>query len=152
MVVIDADVMIEVLRKNPAVTSYLRNNIGAFNIVLSAITIAEIQQGTTNKDNFQHINRLLKQYFVLPIDHHISNIFSSLVQKYVLSHNTDLGDTNVAATALNYQLQLLTMNYKHYKNNPNLQIIRHNLKSFQSVCSIFHPLLSLTLPFLIFTI
>ncbi len=44
MVVVDADVMIEVLRKNPAVASYLRNDIGVFNIVLSAITIAEIQQ------------------------------------------------------------------------------------------------------------
>jgi hypothetical protein len=29
MVVIDVDVMIEVLRKNPAVTSYSRNDIGA---------------------------------------------------------------------------------------------------------------------------
>jgi predicted nucleic acid-binding protein len=60
MVVVDADVMIEVLRKNPAVASYLRNDIGAFNIVLSAVTIAEIQQGATNKESLQQINRLLK--------------------------------------------------------------------------------------------
>lgn len=33
MVVIDADVMIEVLSKTPAVTYYLRNDIGAFYIV-----------------------------------------------------------------------------------------------------------------------
>ena len=78
MVVVDADVMIEVLRKNPAVASYLRNDIGPFNIILSAVTIAEIQQGAINKENFQQINRLLKQYIVLPIDYHISNIFSSL--------------------------------------------------------------------------
>jgi predicted nucleic acid-binding protein len=131
MVVVDADIMIEVLRKNPAVASYLRNDIGAFNIVLSAITIAEIQQGATNKENLQQINRLLKQYIVLPIDHQISNIFSTLVQKYVLSHNTDIGDSFVAATALHYQLPLLTMNYKHYKHIPNLQLIRHNLKPLQ---------------------
>ena len=131
MVVVDADVMIEVLRKNPAVVSYLRNDIGAFNIVLSAITIAEIQQGATNKERLQQINRFLKQYIVLPIDHHISNIFSSLVQKYVLSHDTYIGDTFVAATALYYQLPLLTMNYKHYKHIPNLQLIRHNLKPLQ---------------------
>ena len=131
MVAVDADVIIEVLRKNPAVASYLRNDIGAFNIVLSAITIAEIQQGAINKENFQQINRLLKQYIVLPIDHHISNIFSSLVQRYVLSHDTDLGDTFVAATALHYQLPLLTMNYKHYKHIPNLQLIRHRLKPLQ---------------------
>jgi predicted nucleic acid-binding protein len=131
MVVVDADVMIEVLRKNPSVASYLRNDIGAFKIVLSAITVAEIQQGATSKENLQQINRFLKQYIVLPIDYHISNIFTNLVQKYVLSHNTDLGDTFVAATALNYQLPLLTMNHKHYKHVPNLQLIRHNLKPLQ---------------------
>lgn len=38
MVIVDADVMIEVLRKNPAVASFLRNDIGVFNIVLSAST------------------------------------------------------------------------------------------------------------------
>jgi predicted nucleic acid-binding protein len=79
MVIVDADVMIEVLRKNPAVASYLRNDIGVFNIVLSAITIAEIQQGASNKENLQQINRLLKQYIVLPIDH---NIPISLVPLY----------------------------------------------------------------------
>jgi tRNA(fMet)-specific endonuclease VapC len=131
MVVIDADVMIEVLRKNPAVTSYLRNDIGAYNIVLSAVTIAEIQQGATSKENLQQINRLLKQYIVLPIDHHISSIFSTIVQKYVLSHDTDIGDTFVAATALHFQLPLLTMNLKHYKHIPHLQLIRHNLKPLQ---------------------
>jgi len=131
MVVVDADVMIEVLRKNPAVASYLRNDIGAFNIVLSAVTIAEIQQGATNKESLQQINRLLKQYIILPIDHHVSNLFSNLVQKYVLSHDTDIADTFVAATALHYQLPLLTMNNKHYKHIPNLQLIRHNLKPLQ---------------------
>ena len=131
MVVVDADVMIEVLRKNPSVASYLRNDIGAFNIVLSAITVAEIQQGATSKENLQQINRFLKQYIVLPIDYHISNIFTNLVQKYVLSHNTDIGDSFVAATALHYQLPLLTMNHKHYKHVPNLQLIRHNLKPSQ---------------------
>jgi predicted nucleic acid-binding protein len=131
VVVVDADVMIEVLRKNPSVASYLRNDIGAFNIVLSAITVAEIQQGATSKESLQQINRFLKQYIVLPIDYHISNIFTSLVQKYVLSHNSDIGDTFVAATALHYQLPLLTINYKHYKHIPNLQLIRHNLKPLQ---------------------
>jgi tRNA(fMet)-specific endonuclease VapC len=131
MVVVDADVMIEVLRKNPAVASYLRNDIGPFNIVLSAVTIAEIQQGATNKESLQQINRLLKQYIILPVDYHISNIFSNLVQKYVLSHDTDIGDTFVAATALHYQLPLLTMNYKHYKHVPTLQLVRNSLRPLQ---------------------
>ena len=131
MGVVDADIMIEVLRKNPVAASFLKNDIGPFNIVLSAITIAEIQQGSTNKENLHQINRFLKQYIVLPIEYHISNIFSSLVQKYVLSHNTDIGDIFVAATSLYYQLPLLTMNHKHYKHIPNLQLIKHSIKPLQ---------------------
>lgn len=131
MVIVDADVMIEVLRKNPAIAAYLRNEVEAVNIVLSAVTIAEIQQGATNKENFQQINRFLRQYIILPIGHQISNIFSNLVQKYVLSHDTDIADTFVAATALHYQLPLLTMNQKHYKHIPRLQLIQHTLKPLQ---------------------
>ena len=53
MVIVDADVMIEVLRKNPTAASFLKNDIGVFNIVLSAVTNAEIQQGATGKDEPQ---------------------------------------------------------------------------------------------------
>ena len=128
MVIVDADILIEVLRKNPVAVSFLKNDIGAFNIVLSAVTVAEIQQGATNKENLQQINRFLKQYIVLPIEYHISNIFSNLIQKYVLSHDTDIGDTFVAATSLYYQLPLLTINHKHYKHIPNLQLIKHEIR------------------------
>ncbi len=53
MVIVDADVMIELLRKNPTAASFLKNEIGAFNVILSAITVAEIQQGATSKENLQ---------------------------------------------------------------------------------------------------
>lgn len=131
MVIVDADVIIEVLRKNPTAASFLKNEIGAFNVVLSAITVAEIQQGAASKENLQQINRILKQYIVLPIEYQISNIFSALVNKYVLSHDTDIGDMIVAATSLHYQLPLLTMNHKHYKHIPNLQLVKHNIKPLQ---------------------
>ncbi len=81
MVVVDADVLIELLRKNPSAASFLKNEIGAFNVILSAITVAEIQQGATSKENPQQINKFLKQYIVLPIEYQISNAFSNLVSK-----------------------------------------------------------------------
>ena len=136
MVIVDADVMIEVLRKNPTAATFLRNEIGAFNIVLSAVTIAEIQQGATNKENLQQINRILRQYIIFPVEYQISNIFTNLVHKYVLSHNTDIGDTFVAATSLYYQLPLLTMNHKHYKHIPNLQLVKHNIRPMRGGTSL----------------
>ena len=128
MVIVDADVMIEVLRKNPAAISFLKNEVGSFNILLSAVTEAEIQQGATNKENHHQLIKFLKQYIVLPVEYQISNIFSNLVAKFVLSHNTDIADTFVAATCLHYKLPLLTINYKHYKHIPGLLLIKHDIK------------------------
>ncbi len=128
MVIADADVIIEVFRKNPVALSFLTNNVGSYEILLSAVTVAELQQGAKSKENLQQINKSLKQFIILPFDFHVSEIFSALVNKYVLSHDTDIADTIVAATCLHYQIPLLTMNQKHYKHIPNLQLIKHPIK------------------------
>ncbi len=127
MVIIDADFMIELMRKNHSAKSFIINEVGNENIILSCITVAEILQGANNKENLQQLNKILKQYIVLPVDHFISDIFSSLFQKYVLSHDTGIPDTLVAATALHYNLPLLSINQKHFKHIPNLQLIKHNI-------------------------
>ncbi|MGH2647960.1 MAG: type II toxin-antitoxin system VapC family toxin [Ginsengibacter sp.] len=126
MVIIDADVMIEVLRKNYSAKSFIINEIGNGNIILSCITVAEILQGASNKENLQQLNKILKQYIVIPINYSISDIFSSLFQKYILSHGTGISDTSVAATALHYNLPLLSINQKHFKHIPNLKLVKHN--------------------------
>jgi predicted nucleic acid-binding protein len=127
MVLIDADVIIELLRKNPLAKSFIDNEIGGLNIILSCITVAEIQQGAMSKENLQQINKMLKQYIVVPIDYSISNIFESLFGNYTLSHDCGIPDTLVAATALHYNLPLLTINQKHFKHIPNLILVKHNI-------------------------
>jgi predicted nucleic acid-binding protein len=127
MVLIDADVIIELLRKNPLAKSFIDNEIGGLNIILSCITVAEIQQGAMSKENLQQINKMLKQYIVVPIDYSISNIFEGLFENYTLSHDCGIPDTLVAATALHYNLPLLTINQKHFKHIPNLILVKHNI-------------------------
>lgn len=137
MVIIDADVIIELFRENVLAKAFMINEIGNENIILSYITIAEILQGANNKENLHQINKFLKQYIVVPIDYSISDIFSSLFQRYVLSHNAGIADTLVAATALHYNLPLLSMNQKHFRHIPDLKLLKHNIlplkgKSFLS--------------------
>lgn len=127
MVIIDADVIIELFRKNPIAKSFIINEVGNENIILSCITVAEILQGAKNKEDLLQINKMLKQYIVLPINYSISNIFASLFQNYVLSHDTGIADTLVTATALHYNLPLLSINQKHFKHIPNLILVRHNI-------------------------
>jgi len=127
MVIIDADVIIELLRKNPLAKSFIYEEVGSVNMILSCITVAEIQQGARSKENLQQINKMLKQYIVVPIDYSISNIFATLFENYTLSHDCGIPDTLVAATALHYNLPLLTINQKHFKQIPDLMLVKHNI-------------------------
>lgn len=127
MVIIDADVIIELIRKNPLAKSFIVNEVRDENIVLSCITVAELLQGAKNKEDLFQMNKILNQYIVVPIDYSISNIFASLFQNYVLSHDTGIADTLVAATTLHYNLPLLTINQKHFKHIPGLKLVKHNI-------------------------
>ena len=95
---------------------------------MSCITVAEILQGARSKEDLNKINKYLNQFIVVPVDYPASDIFSLLIKKFVLNHDTAIADTLVAATALHYQLPLLTMNQKHFKHIPNLKLIKHNIK------------------------
>ena len=131
MVIIDADIIIELLRKNPLAKSFIINDIGNPKIVLSCVTVAEIEQGAKNKEDIQHISKMLKEYIIVPINYSISAIFSKLFENFVLSHNSGIPDTLVAATALHYDLPLLSMNQKHFKHIPGLKLLKHNIKPLQ---------------------
>lgn len=71
MVVIDADVIIELFRKNPIAKSFIINEVGNENIILSCITVAEILQGAKNKEDLVQINKMLRQHIVVPINYSV---------------------------------------------------------------------------------
>ncbi len=128
MVIADADILIEVLRKNPVALSFIRNEVGPYEILISVITLSEIQQGAANKQELLKINRILKQFIELPIELGISNKFTDLFNRYVLSHDCGIADMLVAATCLHYRLPLLTINQKHFKHIQGLQLVKHTIK------------------------
>ena len=100
MVIEDADIIIELMRKNPAVRSLLSNEIGYQNVILSCITVAEILEGAGNKEDFFKISKYLNQFIVVPIDYPASEIFSSLIRKFVLRQDTGIPDTIVLCVNL----------------------------------------------------
>lgn len=127
MVIIDADVIIELLRKNPSVKSFILSKVGNQNIFLSCITLAEIQQGARNKGDLQYINKLLRQYIAVPINYSISDIFRKLLERYILSHDSKIPDTLVASTGLHYNLLLSSIIKNKFKLIPGLSLVKHNI-------------------------
>jgi predicted nucleic acid-binding protein len=92
---------------------------------LSAVSYMEILQGMRNKLELKKLKKDLTRWGVniIQIDEGISSNAICLMENYKLSHGLELGDALIAATALKYDVELVTGNTKHYNYIPNIKII-----------------------------
>jgi len=79
--------------------------------------------GARNKQEIQIIRKQLDNYSQPLITDDISKIFVELFQQYSLSHKPSVPDTLIAATALYYDLPLLTINKKDFVYFPDLKLL-----------------------------
>lgn len=84
----------------------------------------ELVQGMRNKAELSALETALATWraTILPLNEEISNQASQLVKQYFHSHSLSLADALIAATALHYQLPLLTANDKHYRMIADLNL------------------------------
>ena len=127
LVLCDTDVWIEYFRKNIPVIQQL-DEIGIHNLYSSVITKAELQRWANNKEKLQRINTILDKLPFIDIDLHISQRFSQLFEEHFLEFGNKIPDTIIAATAIEYDIELFTLNQKHYKFYTDIKLISHNLK------------------------
>lgn len=113
MILCDTDILIEFLKKNEAVIDALRE-IGQQNLAVSHITVAELYFGALNKAELAKIQRNLRPLQSYPITAGISQRLLLLMQSYALSHKLSLPDALIAATALEHDVALFTMNTKDF--------------------------------------
>jgi predicted nucleic acid-binding protein len=62
---------------------------------------------------------------IVDITHFISATSRRLIENYSLSHNLDLPDALIAAICLKLKLPLYTLNTKHFKYIPELNLYRN---------------------------
>ena len=120
MRLVDSDVIIWNWRGRQAAAELL----GAEPFAISAVTYMELVQGMRNARELRDLRSDLKlwQSTILPITEAISDRATALVEAHFLSHNLQLADALVAATALAHQLTLVTSNLKHFRAVKELQL------------------------------
>ncbi len=121
LVICDTNIFIDFYKGNDEIIENL-HKIGVKNITLSSVTSAELIFGAIDKKELQKIKADINQLIRLPINERISNSFIKLMLKYSLSHNLDLPDALIAATAIMYDLELYTLNLKHFKYIEGLKL------------------------------
>lgn len=112
---------------SPEMASWFKDN--ADSLYLSAMTVQEIQKGASKltlanrggsrraSDLLEWLEKLLTEFGekVLPIDSHVARVAGVLeAEATSIGRNPGLADILIAATAKAHDLELLTVNLKHF--------------------------------------
>jgi predicted nucleic acid-binding protein len=89
--------------------------IGQHNIAISDVTSAELLFGARNKDELKILKKDIEKLTSISISSSISKLAVNLVEKYSLSHKLSLPDALIAASAIQNEIQLFTLNIKDFK-------------------------------------
>jgi predicted nucleic acid-binding protein len=117
---IDSDVLIDVSRGNAAAIQYVDGLTESW--AISRVTSLELIVGARDKREVVVINSFLSLYSVVPLSPAIGDKAYVLLQSYAKSHGLHVFDSLIAATALEEDLTLLTLNRKHYQMIEGLKL------------------------------
>lgn len=125
IVLCDTDFIIEFYRNNPTIISELRK-IGQQNVAVSVITVGELIFGALNKKELNQIKKDFNSLIRIDINKNISELFLKLISTYALSHKLALPDGLIAATAIENDFELYTLNTRDYRFIDGLKLYLHN--------------------------
>ncbi|NOT15534.1 MAG: type II toxin-antitoxin system VapC family toxin [Methylotenera sp.] len=123
MILCDTNIFIHAFNGNNTTIAHLET-IGLTKIALSAITLMELYQGMGNKAELAQMKKKLRFYDVVQVDSAISKMAIELIESFKLSHNLQIPDAIIGATAIVYSIPLYTYNIKDFNFMPNINIYK----------------------------
>lgn len=121
MILCDTNILIEFYKNNPSIVEALQQ-IGRSNIAVSVVTQAELYFGAFNKRELGALRKHLSTITSLPINESVSGRFIMLMETYSLSHKLAIPDALIAATAIEYNLPIYTLNLRDFRFIESLQL------------------------------
>lgn len=122
-IIVDSDILIDLSRDEENAVNWIRRHEGRELLVISVVTQIELLFGSRDKVHLRTIKSFLSNFEPLQINEIISLEAASLVEKYCLSHKLHLSDALIAATALEYGLELGTINRKDFRFIDGLRLV-----------------------------
>ena len=114
-VLIDSDVLIEVSRARDQAVLARWDELSRSEIALlcSPVTVAELWHGARPREQGT-LEALFATIHCVPIDSKIGMRAGDYLRQFAKSHQVELGDALIAATASIHKLELWTRNRRHY--------------------------------------
>ena len=111
-ILIDTDVMVDFLRGYTKAVSMIKGCAGG--IVLSSIVVAELYAGVKGERELGILDSFIAFCHVVPVSGKIARLGGLHKRDYAKSHGVGLADAIIAATAQLEELDLKTLNVRHY--------------------------------------
>ncbi len=112
-IVLDTNILIEVLKGNQDIVQKLETS--SFSYAISSISAMELYYGAINKTELFKLQKFVSLFEMLELSQSISKVATELIFEYSKSHNLDIPDSLIAATAIDNNLKLYTLNLKDFK-------------------------------------
>jgi len=114
-VLIDSDILIEVSRARDSgiLAKWDALSRGSTVLFCSPVTVAELWHGARQQED-GIVQALFAAVQSIPIDAEIGQRAGLFLRQYAKSHQVELGDALIAATACLHDLELWTRNRRHY--------------------------------------
>jgi hypothetical protein len=109
---IDSDVFIDYLKGFDLACDLIETHIDR--ISLSVMTIAEIRAGIKGKEEERALDQFLSAIPLFDVTRPIAEMGGDWVRQFGRSHSVVVPEALIAATAATYNLELKTLNTKHY--------------------------------------
>jgi len=109
---LDTNILIDFLRGREEALTFFSYSEDYF--LVSTVTVAELYSGVKGDDEIQKIEKLLKTLHITPVSASIARRGGLLKKKYAKSHSLGIADAIIAATAIEENAELITLNLKHF--------------------------------------
>lgn len=113
-VLVDTGPIIQALRQHKPTVQLLRGLASRDHIVISIITRLEIYAGMQNEERYA-TQKFLSRFIAYDLNRSIAERAGTLIATYHrIGYTLGVSDAIIAATAINYQIPLLTFNTKDF--------------------------------------
>jgi predicted nucleic acid-binding protein len=114
MKLIDTDIAIDHFHGHRAALEYFAVTLAAGEkLAISVVTLTELASGMRAGEE-QRTERLFRFFTILDVTEAIGRQAGTYLRQFRRSHNLELGDALIAATAAQAGAELITRNLKHY--------------------------------------
>lgn len=121
MTLLDTNILIEILKNNPETLQQISKLKPP--LAISSITAMELIYGARNKQEVSRLGQFVAKFELITLNANISAIALKLITDFAKSHNLDIPDALIAATAIDQKLRLLTYNSKDFRFITTLKLV-----------------------------